>query len=88
MKNVLALLAPDEIRVLTMDREFVGKKWLAWLQLMGVRYVVRVKKNTLIGALSASHLSTYGRWKKQAGELQGSVRPTGVFRGQADCKRT
>ena len=69
MENVLTLLAPGEIRVLTMDREFIGEKWLSWLQLVGVRYVVRVKKNSLIGSLSASHLCAYGRWKKRAGEL-------------------
>jgi hypothetical protein len=69
MENVLTLLGSDEIRVLTMDREFIGRQWLSWLQLMGVRYVVRVKKNTLVGAFTAEHLSGYGRWKTQAGKL-------------------
>ena len=69
MENVLTLLAPGEIRVLTMDREFIGEKWLSWLQLVGVRYVVRVMKNSLIGSFSASHLCGYGRWKKYAGQL-------------------
>jgi hypothetical protein len=42
MENVFTLLAPADIRVLTMDREFIGEKWLSWLQLVGVRYEVRV----------------------------------------------
>ena len=69
MKNVLTLLAPGEIRVLTMDREFIGKKWLSWLHFLEVHYVVRVKKNTVIGSWSVSHLCAYGRWKKQACHL-------------------
>lgn len=36
---------------------------------MGVRYVVRVKKNTFIEGLSASHRCAYGKWKEQAGQL-------------------
>jgi hypothetical protein len=70
MAKVLMLFEPQQIKVLTMDREFIGKKWLAWLRLMGVRYVVRVKKNTLVGGLTANHLCEYGRWKKQAGQRQ------------------
>ena len=69
MENVLTLLAPADILVLAMDREFIGRKWLSWLQLVGVCYVVRVKKNSLIGSVSASHLCTYGRWKRRAGQL-------------------
>ena len=45
MKDVLAILPVADIRALTMDREFVGGKWLAGLRLMKVPYVVRVKAN-------------------------------------------
>ena len=69
MEQVLAILSADDIRVLTMDREFVGKNWLGWLRLMEIRYIVRVKRNTLIGGQKASWLSQWGRWKKSAGEL-------------------
>jgi hypothetical protein len=44
MGNVLALLTPVEIRVLPVDQEFIGKKWLSWLQFLRVHYVVRMKK--------------------------------------------
>jgi len=48
-KKLLAMLPANEIRALTMDREFVGKQWLEWLDQQGVAYVVRVKKNTWVG---------------------------------------
>ena len=54
MKNVLAILPVADIRALTMDREFIDRKWLAWLRLMEVPYVVRVKANSLIGGVCAN----------------------------------
>ena len=68
MEEVLSILPAEEIRVLTMDREFVGKCWLGWLELMEVDYIVRLKKNALVGTRSASFLCGYGRWKKAADE--------------------
>lgn len=68
MEDVLAILPAANIRVLTMDREFVGKNWLGWLRLMGIRYIVRVKRNTLIGMHKVGWLSQWGRWKKSAGD--------------------
>lgn len=70
MEEVLAILPAHDIRVLTMDREFVGTHWLGWLELMDIRYIVRVKANTLIGTQRADWLSRRGRWKKQARLLQ------------------
>lgn len=69
MEDVLAMLPAGNIRALTMDREFVGKKWLGWLKLMETPYIVRVKRNTLIGMHKAGWLSQWGRWKKGVGEL-------------------
>jgi hypothetical protein len=69
MKDVLAILPIEDIRALTMDREFVGGKWLAWLRLMEVPYVVRVKANSLIGGVSADWWCERNRWKKHASEL-------------------
>ena len=73
MEDVLVILPAENIRALTMDREFVGKSWLGWLKLMEIPYVVRVKRNTLVGSYKADWLSRYGRWKKTVGE------PHGVF---------
>ena len=48
MKDVLAILPIEDIRALTMDREFVGGKWLAWLRLMEVPIRVRLRLGCLI----------------------------------------
>lgn len=69
MQDVLAILPVADIRALTMDREFVGGKWLAWLKLMEVPYVVRVKANSLIGGVCADWWCERNRWKKHAAEL-------------------
>ena len=68
INDVLSILPVEHIRVLTMDREFVGKCWLAWLDLMGVGYVVRLKKNALVGGRVVSFLCERGRWKSGAGK--------------------
>ena len=69
MEDLLSILPAEDIRVLTMDREFVGRCWLGWLELMEVPYVVRVKHNTRVGGRPASWLSRRGRWKKHASQL-------------------
>ena len=68
MDEVLKILPVEHIRVLTMDREFVGRNWLMWLEFLEIRYVVRVKKNARIGSHSAAWLSDRNRWKKWADE--------------------
>ena len=59
------VLPAKDIKVLTMDREFVGKEWLSWLDNKGVGYVVRIKKNTLVGSFSALELATRRGRKSQ-----------------------
>ena len=59
------VLPAKDIKVLTMDREFVGKEWLSWLDNKGVSYVVRIKKNTLVGSFSALELATRRGRKSQ-----------------------
>lgn len=70
MQRVLSILPENEIRALAMDREFVGRGWLSWLTLMGVRYVVRLRKNARVGKHSAQHLARRGRWKSLASVRQ------------------
>ena len=53
LKKLLKLMGPEEIYVLTMDREFGGKKWLKWLDDKGVGYIVRIKNNINIGKKAA-----------------------------------
>ena len=69
MQEVLTILPATEIRALTMDREFVGGGWLAWLRLMEVAYVVRVKANAIVSGHPASWWCERGRWKKHAAQL-------------------
>lgn len=69
MEQVLSILPAADIRALTMDREFTGRRWLGWLGLMEVPYVLRVKANTRVGAAGASWWCQRNRWRKRAGEL-------------------
>lgn len=70
MKRVLSILPFSKIRVLTMDREFIGDRWLGWLSLMDIPYVVRLKRNALIAERSVSWWSQYNRWKSIAAVKQ------------------
>jgi hypothetical protein len=65
-KRLLGLIEASRIRALVMDREFIGKKWLGWLEGRGAGYVVRLKHNALVGGMHASQLSRRGRWKRCA----------------------
>ena len=61
-ENVLRIMKPEEIHVLTMDREFGGKVWLKWLDQQGIGYIARLKANTLVGhKLASEHTATRGR---------------------------
>lgn len=61
-EKLLGLMPAQDIRVLAMDREFGGKQWLDWLDRKGVGYVVRIKKNTIVGKLLAEeHAQSRGR---------------------------
>lgn len=66
MERVLDIIPAEKIRALTMDREFVGKRWLGWLDLVDVPYVVRLRKNASVGGCPAMELCRYGRWRKHA----------------------
>lgn len=53
MVRLLRILPANEIRALAMDREFIGARWLRWLDGQGVRYIVRIKNNTLVDGTCA-----------------------------------
>ena len=57
-KKLLKILRVEDIQALTMDREFVGKQWLSWLEEQGLTYAVRIKKNTSVGWRSATEYSS------------------------------
>lgn len=54
MKRLLKMLPTEDIKVLTMDREFIGKEWLQWIDNKGIKYIVRIKSNMLIEGKPAS----------------------------------
>ena len=61
-EKLLALIPARDIRVLAMDREFGGKQWLAWLDRKAVNFVLRIKKNTVVGKrLAEEHAKGRGR---------------------------
>ena len=57
VKSLLKLIPAEDIEALTMDREFIGKQWLKWLDEQGVGYVVRIKKNAIVGNHQAGELA-------------------------------
>ena len=48
VEQFLALLGVARIAYLTADREFIGKKWFAWLQQQGIDFRIRVRENTQV----------------------------------------
>jgi hypothetical protein len=47
MKRLLVFLPAVRIAGLLADREFLGEKWMAWLQQQHIPFVIRLKKNLL-----------------------------------------
>lgn len=68
MKRLLKLICATDIKVLTMDREFIGEEWLGWLDLQGVAYIVRIKSCHDVNKQAAEKLARRNRWKKFANE--------------------
>ena len=61
IKQVLCIMSAQGIRVLTIDRKFIGKDWLGWLKEIKVPYIVRIKSNTRVGDHNALWLSKQRR---------------------------
>lgn len=71
-QTLLEILPAKDIKVLTMDREFVGKSWLGWLGKKKIGYIVRLKKNAWVGSRTAGErASSPGRRIKQRQEVFG-----------------
>jgi len=81
MKRLFKMLPAEDIKVLTMDREFIGKEWLRWLDDKKVKYVVRIKSNVLVKGKSASK---YKHGKQLCSERLMPVWDTDLF--FAGCK--
>jgi hypothetical protein len=50
MRRFLGIVSPDLVRAVVADREFIGHRWLAFLEKQGLPFVVRIRQNTLIGS--------------------------------------
>ncbi len=75
-QKLLLLMEPEDIRVLTMDREFGGEKWLKWLESKCIGYVVRIKSNTIIDGMYARE---YGTTRKSEGGKRRAIWGMGLF---------
>jgi len=60
-------MKPEDIRVLTMDREFGGEKWLKWLESKGIGYVVRIKSNTIVNEYTHVNMARHAS-RREANE--------------------
>lgn len=67
--KVLRMMKARDIYLLAMDREFGGAKWLEWLDIRDVGYVVRVKSNTIVGDKLANQYGST-RYKKGSHQRQ------------------
>jgi IS4 transposase len=48
LKSLIGVIGKDRIRILLMDREFIGQKWLSWLKKEKICFCVRVPKHHTI----------------------------------------
>ena len=48
MSRYLKVFKPDYVVRLVADREFIGQKWLNWLDTNHIHYVIRIRKNQYI----------------------------------------
>ena len=48
VKRFISIFGKEKIDCLLGDREFIGKAWFAYLQSEGIRFRLRIKKNTLV----------------------------------------
>jgi len=68
IRQALKVIPAHEIKGLLMDREFCGEEWLEWLDKKDVPFVLRIKKNTIVGNTLA-HL--YKRKPKEQVDVWG-----------------
>lgn len=60
--RLLKILPAKNIYVLTLDREFIGKEWLKYLEKKGVGYIARIKSNTSISDQNAATLAKSSKY--------------------------
>ncbi|MEM6647589.1 MAG: transposase [Bacteroidota bacterium] len=70
IKELLKLVKTEQIALLVADREFIGQRWLAYLEEQQIPYLVRIRSNALIGSAERSRpasavFASLGVGKKQ-----------------------
>lgn len=81
---LLELVPREQIALLVADREFIGKRWLAYLQKQQIPYLVRIRANALIGATERARpasavFASLGVGKKQVLKKKRQVYGQRVF---------
>ncbi len=56
-KDIVEIIGKKRIKLIVMDREFIGNKWLAWLKSNEISFCVRVPKNHKILFLDGCRVS-------------------------------
>jgi hypothetical protein len=56
MKRFLEVIQPDYVIRLVADREFLGHRWLEWLDAHYIHYLIRIRKNQRIAQLNGKEV--------------------------------
>ena len=48
LSSAVQLISIDKIEVLLADREFIGEDWLHWLDNYGIKFVIRIRDNSIL----------------------------------------
>lgn len=79
LKEIIGIVGTDRIKVLIMDREFIGNKWLHWLQKQEIPFCVRVPKNHYILTQQADKLKATELLKTRSKNYLSNVIVDGVY---------
>ena len=72
VSKILNSIGSKKIKYLLADREFVGNEWFDWLMTTGVRFIIRIKSDTMI--------------RRFENDKQCSIPVSGFFRRLKNCK--
>ena len=78
-KEIIGVVGISRIELLTMDREFIGHKWLNWLKFQKIDFCVRVPKSHTIRLLSGEILKAEAILKEEGSTCFESVVVDGVI---------
>lgn len=59
LSRFMEVFGSDSIEYLTADREFIGKKWLSFLESRRIRFYIRIRKDMLLGLGGGKKVKAY-----------------------------